>query len=81
MAGDDSSDEPPFVVTEELREDDAVEPPPDGGYGWVVVGACFTINCFSWGVTAVSFQIEPILVCPPLTLSTSPSASTSPSTS
>ncbi|KAH8904073.1 MFS transporter, MCP family, solute carrier family 16, member 6 [Coniochaeta sp. PMI_546] len=29
-----------------------MEPPPDGGYGWVVVGACFMINCFSWGVTA-----------------------------
>ncbi|KAK3373017.1 major facilitator superfamily domain-containing protein [Lasiosphaeria ovina] len=28
------------------------EPPPDGGYGWVIVGSCFTVNCFSWGVTA-----------------------------
>ncbi|KAJ5779689.1 major facilitator superfamily domain-containing protein [Penicillium paradoxum] len=24
-------------------------PPPDGGYGWVCVGACFSINCFTWG--------------------------------
>lgn len=32
-------------------EDDA---PPDGGYGWVCVAACFTINCFTWGVVAVS---------------------------
>ena len=40
---------------ESLEYDDAsVEPPPDGGYGWVVVGACFTLNCFTWGVTAVS---------------------------
>ena len=31
-----------------------VEPPPDGGYGWVCVAACFTINCFTWGVVAVS---------------------------
>jgi MFS family permease len=27
--------------------------PPDGGYGWVCVTACFTINCFTWGVVAV----------------------------
>ncbi|PMD11972.1 hypothetical protein NA56DRAFT_675391 [Hyaloscypha hepaticicola] len=26
--------------------------PPDGGYSWVCVAACFTINCFSWGVVA-----------------------------
>ncbi|KAH8891628.1 MFS general substrate transporter [Thozetella sp. PMI_491] len=30
--------------------------PPDGGYGWAVVGSCFVLNCFSWGVTA-SFGI------------------------
>lgn len=46
---------PPLVVEDTLPED-ATEPPPDGGYGWVVVSACFTINCFSWGVTAVSLQ-------------------------
>lgn len=28
--------------------------PPDGGYGWVCVGACFTINCFTWGTVSVS---------------------------
>lgn len=28
--------------------------PPDGGYGWVVVGACMALNGFTWGVTAVS---------------------------
>ncbi|KAK4169723.1 major facilitator superfamily domain-containing protein [Cladorrhinum sp. PSN259] len=27
-------------------------PPPDGGYGWVVDCSCFTLNCFTWGVTA-----------------------------
>jgi hypothetical protein len=28
--------------------------PPDGGYGWVCVAACFTINCFTWGAVSVS---------------------------
>ncbi|KAF1938246.1 MFS general substrate transporter [Clathrospora elynae] len=26
--------------------------PPDGGYGWVCVAACFTINCFTWGTVS-----------------------------
>ena len=30
------------------------EAPPDGGYGWVCLGAMFMINCFTWGVIAVS---------------------------
>lgn len=30
------------------------EAPPDGGYGWVCVAACFTINCFTWGTVSVS---------------------------
>lgn len=30
--------------------------PPDGGYGWVIVISCFTLNAFTWGVTAVSFR-------------------------
>jgi hypothetical protein len=29
-------------------------PPPDGGYGWVCVATCFTINCFTWGTVSVS---------------------------
>jgi hypothetical protein len=28
--------------------------PPDGGYGWVCVGACFAVNCFTWGIVSVS---------------------------
>lgn len=30
------------------------EEPPDGGYGWVQVAVCFTINGFTWGQVAVS---------------------------
>ncbi|KAL8941820.1 MAG: hypothetical protein Q9216_002020 [Gyalolechia sp. 2 TL-2023] len=26
------------------------ETTPDGGYGWVNVGVCFSISCFTWGV-------------------------------
>ncbi|KAF3043925.1 hypothetical protein E8E11_005472 [Didymella keratinophila] len=26
--------------------------PPDGGTGWVCVGACFTFNCFTWGTVS-----------------------------
>ena len=29
-------------------------PPPDGGYGWICVLACFSVNAFTWGVVAVS---------------------------
>lgn len=29
------------------------EAPPDGGYGWICVAACFTINCFTWGTVSV----------------------------
>ena len=33
---------------------DGADAPPDGGYGWAVVASCFTLNGFTWGVTAVS---------------------------
>ena len=39
------------------REEDVS--PPDGGYGWVCVGACFTINCFTWGTVSVSTRSHP----------------------
>lgn len=51
-----------LVAVENSPEATIAEPPPDGGYGWVVVGACFTINCFSWGVTAVSLVAPVSLV-------------------
>ncbi|PVI02579.1 MFS general substrate transporter [Periconia macrospinosa] len=25
---------------------------PDGGYGWICVAACFTVNCFTWGTVS-----------------------------
>lgn len=28
--------------------------PPDGGYGWVCVACCFTVNAMTWGVNSVS---------------------------
>lgn len=37
----------------------AVDAPPDGGYGWVCLAACFTINCFTWGVVAVNAASKP----------------------
>jgi hypothetical protein len=46
------------------RGDDS---PPDGGYGWVCVAACFTINCFTWGTVSVSLcfwkKVFPISSC------------------
>jgi hypothetical protein len=33
--------------------------PPDGGYGWVVCGACFIINCFTWGLASVTMPRFP----------------------
>lgn len=31
--------------------------PPDGGYGWICVAACFTVNCFTWGTVSVSTTV------------------------
>ena len=28
-----------------------------GGYGWVCVACCFTVNCFTWGVVAVGIAV------------------------
>lgn len=49
---------PPSATTNEfdnVGDDDSSreDTPPDGGYGWICVAACFTINCFTWGTVAV----------------------------
>jgi len=37
-----------------LDSDHAV---PEGGWGWVCVGACFAVNAFTWGVVAVCLSL------------------------
>ena len=39
------------------REPENLSDTTVGGYGWVCVATCFTINCFSWGVVSVSIRI------------------------
>jgi hypothetical protein len=41
------------TLTHELSFEEIQELPPDGGYGWVCVACCFTINAFTWGVLSV----------------------------
>jgi hypothetical protein len=44
-----------FELESSPRQDENLEDmPPDGGYGWICVGACFLINCFTWGTVSVS---------------------------
>ena len=48
---------PPLTLDEVIvgeHTTNAEHTPPDGGYGWVCVAACFTINCFTWGTVSVS---------------------------
>jgi len=40
----------PTGYVQEIQERD--DKPPDGGYGWVCIGACFVINGFTWGICA-----------------------------
>jgi hypothetical protein len=47
--------------------ENAPTPPPDGGYGWVCLACCFTINCFTWGIVAVSHDV---VICALLQVST-----------
>ncbi|KAF2103813.1 MFS general substrate transporter [Rhizodiscina lignyota] len=40
------------AATQGEQNADVADASPDGGYGWVVVASCFTLNGFTWGVTA-----------------------------
>ncbi|KIW42984.1 uncharacterized protein PV06_06473 [Exophiala oligosperma] len=42
---------PGFRRASLLQEECQVEM-PDGGYRWVCLACCFTINCFTWGIVA-----------------------------
>lgn len=46
----------PSPSEQQLEVESTAEAPPDGGYGWVCLACCFTINGFSWGVAAVSLM-------------------------
>ncbi len=43
------------VSNDDSRREEA---PPDGGYGWICVAACFTINCFTWGTVSVGLRCQ-----------------------
>ncbi|KAI9678690.1 MAG: hypothetical protein M1817_005747 [Caeruleum heppii] len=40
------------AASEDSGSIQSVDSAPDGGYGWVNVGVCFSINCFTWGAVA-----------------------------
>jgi hypothetical protein len=46
--------DPPATVEHGPNGQNPPDEPPEGGYGWVVVGAVSLINGFTWGVAAVS---------------------------
>ncbi|KAK1564206.1 major facilitator superfamily transporter [Colletotrichum navitas] len=52
--GEDGPCSPPERMADAgpVQLDYEQELPPDGGYGWVIVASCFTLNCFTWGVTS-----------------------------
>ncbi|KZM18318.1 uncharacterized protein EKO05_0006803 [Ascochyta rabiei] len=50
---------PTAVQIEDVSDRQEDAPPPDGGYGWVCVGACFLTNCSTWGtVSAYSVYLS-----------------------
>ncbi|KAK2026435.1 major facilitator superfamily transporter [Colletotrichum zoysiae] len=52
--GENSPRSPPerMANAQPVQLDPEQERLPDGGYGWVIVASCFTLNCFTWGVTS-----------------------------
>ncbi|RMZ73300.1 MCH2 [Pyrenophora seminiperda CCB06] len=49
----EQSHSPPALLEDGQVENTQTEDVlPDGGYGWVCVAACFTINCFTWGTVS-----------------------------
>lgn len=51
--GDDEVIVPEIEPTGYVQEvQERNDKPPDGGYGWVCIGACFVINGFTWGICA-----------------------------
>ena len=45
---------PQAAQVDDVTNNPQATTPPDGGYGWVCVGACFAVNCFTWGTVSVS---------------------------
>ncbi|KMP05131.1 hypothetical protein CIRG_04812 [Coccidioides immitis RMSCC 2394] len=45
MGNEDSNE-----ICEDVGPQPDISPPPDGGYGWVIVAACFTLSWFTWGI-------------------------------
>ena len=43
-----ASDEEQHAATDGKK----VDVPPDGGYGWVIMACCATINCHTWGLNS-----------------------------
>jgi hypothetical protein len=49
-----TNQQPATTTLCDINEAHDDENPPDGGYGWVCVAACFTLNCFTWGAVSAS---------------------------
>lgn len=53
QADDEMWVEPSQILDTNPSESVAIDVPPDGGYGWVCVACCFTVNAMTWGVNSV----------------------------
>jgi hypothetical protein len=47
----------PTEDDERAISEDVPDVIPNGGYGWVCVGTCFTINAHTWGMNSVSLDL------------------------